>query len=139
MIIALRRCFGNLFGRFLLNALLAVGALQSFEDLVRPVDNAFRHTRHLGHMDTETVLATAGNQLTKEDHFIAHLLDRDVVILDALEGAFHLVQLMIMSSEKGLGTGPWMLVDVFDNGPGDRDTVVGAGSTAQLVEKHKAP
>ena len=47
-------------------------------------------------------------------------------------------QFVIVSSEKGFGPQPGMVVDVLDDGPGNRDAVVGAGSTTDLIKDEQA-
>ncbi len=47
-------------------------------------------------------------------------------------------QFVVMGSEEGFGPQPWMVVDVLDDGPGNGDAVVGAGSTTDLIEDEQA-
>ena len=44
-----------------------------------------------------------------------------------------------MGGKQGFGPYPGVFVDVFDDRPGNGDTIVGAGSAAQLVEEDQAP
>ena len=75
------------------------------------------------------MLRTAAHQFAQEDDLAVHLTHGDVVVTDALEGLLHLVQLVIVRREERLGMSA-VLMDILDNRPGDRDTVVGAGAAA---------
>ena len=44
---------------------------------------------------------------------------------------------MVVGGEEGAGTGLGCLVQVFHDGPGNGDAVIGRGATAQLVEEHE--
>ena len=88
-------------------------------------------------MDTETVFTASGNQFAQEDHFVIDLLHRNIVVLDTLERSLHLVQLMIMRGKQCLRTGIGMFVDIFDNRPGNRNTVVCACPASQFVKQDK--
>ena len=118
------------------DALLPVLPFQLFQDLIGPFHNRARHARHFGDMNTKAVFTTTGHQFTQENHLVVHLFDRYIVVLDEFEGAFNLVELMIVGGKERFGPTVGMLVDILDNGPGNRDSVIGAGSSAQLVEQH---
>ena len=88
-------------------------------------------------MNTEAMLTTSWYQFAQEDHFITHLFYGNIVVLNAREATLHLIQLMIVRSEKGLRLGIRMLMDILHDSPCDRDTVVSAGTSSQLIEKHQ--
>ena len=61
------------------------------------------------------------------------------VVVDHMGQPFgQICQLVVVGSEEGAGAQFWMVVDVLDDGPGDGETVVGAGATADLVEHQQA-
>ena len=89
-------------------------------------------------VDTERVLRAAALELAQEDDLVAHLADRDVVVLHARTHLLHLVELVVVRGEERLGMGRGVVVQVFDHGPGDRDAVVGRRAAPDLVEQHDA-
>ena len=66
--------------------------------------------------------------------FFVHLADGDVVVADAGEGLHEVVQFVVMRGEERLGL-ELAVVDILDDGPGDRDTVVSRGTTAEFVKE----
>ena len=84
------------------------------------------------------MLRAAALELAQEDDLVAHLLDRDVVVLHPGAHLLHLVQLVVMRGEKRLGAGRGGVVKVFDHRPGDRNAVVGRRAAADFVEQHDA-
>ena len=111
--------------------------LQLLQNGVGTLDDALRHTRYFGHMDTKRVLATTTFQFTQEDYLAVQFLYRYVIVLDALKVLLHLVQLMIVSGEERASLRLGMFVQIFDDSPRYGDAVVGRRTTAQLVEQHQ--
>ena len=109
---------------------------QFLENNICSCHNSPRHTSQLGNMDTETMFRTASFQFTQEDDLTIDLLDADVEILDAREGPFHLVQLVIVCGKERAGMSAIVLMDVFDNGPRDGNAVVGTCAATQFIEEH---
>ena len=65
------------------------------------------------------MLAASTLQFTHKNHLTIQLLDRYVVILDALEVLLHLVQLVVVGGKEGTCTGFGVFVDILHNGPSD--------------------
>ena len=117
---------------------MGVVVLQLLQDDVGALDDAPGHSRNLGHMDTKAVLRAALLELAQEDDFAVDLLHRDVVVLNAGKIFLHLVQLVVVGGEeRARPAGLRVLVQVFNDGPGYRDAVVGRRAAAQLVEEHQ--
>ena len=112
--VAIRGNFGRWLGRY---TLLAIVSLQLVQNGVSALYNAFRHTCQFRYMDTERVLTSSPFKFTEEDDLVIHFLHRYIVILDALEGLLHLVQLVIVGGKKGAGLRLGMLVDMLHNAP----------------------
>ena len=89
-------------------------------------------------MYTERVLRTARLQFAQKHHAVVHLAHRDVPVLDAREEALHFVELVIVRGEKRASVRPRVLVDIFHDGPGYGDAVVGRRAAPEFVEKHEA-
>ena len=61
-----------------------------------------------------------------------------MVVLHARTHLLHLVQFMVMRGEKRLGMRRRVVVQVFDHGPRNRNTVIGARTAADFVQQHDA-
>ena len=118
---------GRYLSRRLGNALLAVVRFQLMQNIIGTLHDAFRHTCHLCHMNTERMFAAATFQFAQKNLFIIYLLHRYIVILDALERFLHLVQLMIMSGKQRTCLGFRMLVNMLHNSPSNGNTIIASG------------
>ena len=116
---------------------LSVVRLQLLQDRRSPADDGVRHTCYLGHMDTKGVLAASTLQFAEEDHLAIHLLDTHIVVFDAVEAFLHLVELMVVGGKERASLGTLVLVEIFHDGPGYGDTVVGGRAAPQFVEEHE--
>ena len=76
-------------------------------------------------MDTKRVLAPTLFQFTQEDDLAVDLLDADVIVLDTREVLLHLVQLVVVGSKERTSPCLRLFVQILNNGPGYRDTVIG--------------
>jgi len=56
-----------------------------------------------------------------------------VIVLDRIKQLFELGEFVVVGGEERLGVA--VLMDEFDDGPGDGETVVGGGAAADLVEE----
>ncbi len=88
-------------------------------------------------MYAEAVLRAAGREFAQEHHAVVDLLDRDVEVGHAGVCARHVVKFVVVCGKECLGVYALMLVDVFDDRPGDGDTVVGRGASSKLVEQYE--
>src|SRR5690554_175514 len=113
--------------------------LHFFENFLCPFDDFWGESRHLSHMDSKTVLASAWHQFSQKYNPVVHFFGRYVVIADAWIEFFELVEFVVMGGEQGFWVIRGVLVEVFGHGPGDRDTVVSAGAAADFVEQDEAP
>ena len=64
-------------------------------------------------------------QLAQEDDFAISLLHADIVVLDACEVLLHLVELVIVGGKERASLCLGMFVEIFYDGPRDRDTIIG--------------
>ena len=88
-------------------------------------------------MDTKRVLTPTPFEFTQEYHLIVDLLHRDIIVLDAREVFLHLIELVIVGSKEGSRMPFGILMEILHNRPGNRNTIVSAGASAQLVEEHE--
>ena len=54
-------------------------------------------------MNTERVFRTAARQFAEKNNAVIHFAHRDIVVLDAREAFFHVVQLVIVGGKEGAG------------------------------------
>ena len=88
-------------------------------------------------MDTETMFASAGDKFAKEYDFITYLLDRYIVILDALESLLHLVQLMVMGCKQGFRMSIRMFMDIFHDSPSDGNAIISTRPASQFIKENQ--
>ena len=131
---ALRAHIAEVFCRHLL---VAVVGFELRQHLIGTVNDAAGHTCEFRHMNTETVLAAALFEFAHKHHLAIDFLHAHIVVANAAERFFHLVQLVVVGGEKRFGMGA-TLVNVFHNAPGNGNAVVGGCATTQLIEQHKA-
>ena len=81
------------------------------------------------------MLAPPTDELAKEEHAPIDLTGGDVVVLHALETPLEVIEFVVVRSEEGLGSPVGIVVQVLDDSPSDGDAIVGAGTTAQLIEE----
>ena len=111
-----------------------MAGFQIVEDMVGTIDDGGRDAGKLSHMDTETMLRTTANEFTKEDDLTVYLTHRDIEVTDTVQRGLHLIELVIVRSKKGLSVRR-MVMDVLDNSPSDRDTVISGGAASQLIKE----
>ena len=110
--------------------------LQRRQSLLRRFKHLLRHTGHSGNMKTEAVSHTTFHQFAQEDDILAHLLHRNMEILYARIDFFKIVEFMIMSGEKSLGS-VTIFVDIFNYRTCDGHSVVGRRSSADLIKEYQ--
>src|SRR5579859_5499201 len=81
----------------------------------------------LGDLDSVAAVGSAGLYLTQKDDAAGVLFDGDMEVLDACQ-ALQFCEFVVMGGEQGLGAAG--RVDVFNNGPGNGQTIVGRSATA---------
>jgi len=81
---------------------------------------------------------TATAKGAQEDNASVFLNHRHVPVFDAREEFLHLVELMIVRGEERSRMRFRILMDVFNNGPGNGDAVVGGSAATQFIEEHEA-
>ena len=90
-----------------------------------------------GHVYAEAVFASARHQLAEEDDAPVDFFHAHVVVVYAGKLFFHLDQLVVVGGEHHLGSGFFVLVQVFGDGPGNGYAVVGRGAAADFIEEHQ--
>ena len=88
-------------------------------------------------MNTEGVFRTAARQFAEKDNAVIYFAHRDIVVLDAWETLFHVIQLVIVGGKESAGVHFRPFVKMFDDAPSDGDAVVGRGAASQFVEEHQ--
>ena len=82
-----------------------------------------RHARHLGHVNTETVIATTLHQFAHEEYFVADFFDRHIEIMDAFKTVSHVIQFMVMRGKERLGTRDGIGGQILRDGPGNAQPI----------------
>src|ERR1700733_3350968 len=102
------------------------------QDLAGALDHA--HWQRGQACDLDAVAAVGGARLdaAQKQDLVAGFLHRYMQIADAIELARELGQLMVMSCEQRLR--PEVAMDVFDYGPGQRESVIGRSAAPDFVQ-----
>src|SRR6185437_4307727 len=116
-----KMCCGFAFGIFML-----------MQDLACTNDDFRGKTGQLGHFNSVAAVSGAGLDLPQKDDSTGIFFHRDVEILDSLKPV-QFRQLMVVGGEERFGAAGGM--NVFDNGPGDGETIIRCGSAANLVQQ----
>ena len=106
------------------------------QNLFRALVHLAWYTGQTRHMDSVTFVGGARHDLMHEDDLVLPLADRNVQVLDARERLFEIGQLVVVRGKQRAATD--VVVQVFDNTPGDRNAVVGARTAADFVQNHQA-
>lgn len=115
-----------------------VVGFELFQDLFGPVDDRLRDAGEAGDLDSVAAVGGAGDHLADEDDFVVPFFDRHREVAEAGEGFVQLGQFVIMSREHRAGSEFRVEVEVLDHGPGDAESIVGAGAAADFVEDDEA-
>ena len=83
--------------------------------------------------------SAAFDDLVQEDNVVAFLSHGHVVIFDQRQQIGQRGQLVVMGGKEGARLEAGMVVQVFDDGPGDGEAVVGAGAPADFVQNKQGP
>ena len=91
-------------------------------------------TGQLRDVDAVAAVGPAGDDLAQEDDFAALLGDGYIHAAHAGQQVRDLHQFVIVRGEERARTAAFVVVQVFDDGAGDGEAVVGAGAASDLVE-----
>jgi hypothetical protein len=69
---------------------------------------------------------------------VVPLLDGDIVVSDPGFGLGQFSQLVVMGGKQGLDPPALQVVQILGHGPGDAQTIVGAGAASDLIHDHQA-
>ena len=97
--------------------LVVDSSLELLQDDICPRNNGSGHARELRYMNAKAMFRPASFELAKEDNLPVDFLHAHIKVFDAREGAFHLVQLMIVCGKESAGMASVILVYVLDDGP----------------------
>ncbi len=109
------------------------GLLEALQHGVGAVGDAARHAGEACHVDAEAVFRAAAGEFAQEHYFSVDFAHAYVVVGDACEPGFHVVEFVVVCGEQRVHAS--VLVDVFDDGPCYGYAVVGACASAEFVEK----
>ena len=99
----------------------------------RTQHHARRHAGHAGNFNAEGVRGAALGEGAQEDHLAVDFLDANVAVGDARQAVGQLVEFVVVGCEQHEGL-KRMVVEVFGDGLGDAEAVVGGGSAPNFVE-----
>ena len=98
-------------------------------------DHAARKASEPRYFDAVAFIGAARFDAAKKNNFVRRLFDRDVNVLHASEEIGKLGELMVVRSEKRASAS--VLLQVFDDGPGDGQPVKRRGAASHFIEQHK--
>ena len=87
-------------------------------------------------MDSVALVCGTGHYRPQECNRSTLFLNGHVVVLDSRQNSFQLSELVVVGGEDGLALDNVM--KVLGDGPGDGQTVKGAGAPAHLVQEDQA-
>ena len=76
---------------------------------------------------------SAGNYAPDENDFVVPFLDRDGDVAESRQMFFELRQFLVVRREKGARASVGGAVEVLDDGPGDREPIVGRRAATNFV------
>src|SRR5687767_1835348 len=112
------------------------GFFEVAEDDFGAFEDGFGDAREARDLDSIAFVGTAFDDLAQEDDLVVPLADSDVEVPDAGKPAGEFGEFVVMGGEKSFG--PALVVEVFHDGPGEAETVEGAGAAANFVEDDEA-
>ena len=112
--------------------MLRIIHFQGFQRVFSTLDYLLGHPGHPGHMDSEAVGCATFTHLAQEDDLGANLLHCDMEIPDPGVHLLEVVEFMVVGGEESLGSVA-VFVDIFNDGAGDRHSVVGRSAAADLI------
>ena len=111
-----------------------IGARELLNKLLRAGDHRLRNTREFRDLDSVALICPALYDLSEEYDIIPLFLDGDTIVVDTADGPLKFRELMIMGRKQRLRAEDLRVADVFDDCPGDRETVKGTRAAANLIE-----
>ena len=121
---------GEGFGEFVLRLFMF------FQDFAGAFDDGFGEAGEAGDFDAVAFVGAAGFNAAKEDDFVGSFLDADVNIFDGRQKIGEFGEFVIVGGEESARAR--VRLEMFDDGPGDGETVEGGGAAANFVEEHEA-
>src|ERR1700730_14621164 len=107
-----------------------------FQDFAGAFDYGFGEAGEAGYFDAIAFVGAAGFDAAEEDDFVGSFFDADVDVFDGWQEFGEFGEFVIVGGEKGARAG--VLLEMFDDGPGDGEAVEGGGAAANFVEEHEA-
>src|SRR5450759_553116 len=89
-------------------------------------------------MNAIAAVGAAGNDLVEENYLTLGIADSNVVIPDTGQQIAKLSQLVIMGGKKSTRAQAGMVMDIFNQGPGDGKAVVSTGAAPNFVQHQQA-
>ena len=115
---------------------LVLALFVALEDFAGAVDDAAREAGEAGDFDAVGFVGAAGFDVAKEDDFVGSFFYGDVDVGDGGEEIGELGEFVIVRGEEGASAS--VLLQMLDDGPGDREAVEGGGAAADFVEEDEA-
>ena len=107
-----------------------------FEDFAGAFHDGFGETGETGNFDPVTFVGGAGLNAAEENDFVGRFFHADVDVLDGGEKVGEFGEFVIVGGKEGARSG--VLLEMFDDGPGDGEAVEGGGAAADFVEEDEA-
>src|ERR1700687_1518080 len=108
----------------------------AFEDFTGAIDYAARKAGEAGDFNTVALIGAAGFDATKKNNFAGSFIYGGVNVFDGGQQISEFSQFMVMGGEEGAGAS--VFLQMFDDGPGDRQAVESGGAASYFVEQDEA-
>src|SRR5580704_7053967 len=105
------------------------------EDFAGALDDAARKAGEAGNLDAVAFVGASGLDTAQENNLVGRLLNGDVNVLHAGKEISKLSELVIVRGEERACA--CVLLQMLDDGPGDREAVKRRRTAADFIEKHE--
>src|SRR5712692_7942648 len=89
-------------------------------------------------MDTIALISTARDDFAQENDCSCFFCDSYIQTANARQHLCHFYQFVVVCGKEGTGTATFVVVQIFDDGTGDGQTIIGASAASDLVENEQA-
>ena len=110
---------------------------QFLQNFPSPADDGIGNAGQFGNLDTEAVIGGARHDFSQENHLIAPLFHRDIVVFHIGQLFFQSGKLMVVGGKQGFGPQFFGVGSIFQHCLGDGHTVISGGAAANFVQNQQ--
>lgn len=112
------------------------GFFEDAEDGFGAFDDGAGHAGEAGDLDAVAFVGATGEDLVEEDDAVLPFTDGDIEVAEAGEPGGEFGEFVVVGGEEGAGADG--VVEVFDDRPGEAESVEGAGAAPDFIEDDQA-